>query len=299
MNTVYTIGSGGSDPVTLLGVLAHYRITELYDIRPIPNHNAKHFVRAREIQDLIARIGSAGDAVQYRRVAELVPSRRARGGGQSKRWTREAYCEAVESEAIREAKTLMRTAQAPCILGSEHSWGACYRGALAEEVSASDGSSYPTALTVKHLNGQEFHLETIRKWKLHTGKAYDLAPMFSLVNTQLFGSRYRAEDIIVAWVPMSHRLLGYFAPPALIALNPVLDQVTVPEALARATLYHELLHLQRLHDGLPRGHTVEFRKHEVLGPDYGKRFGFDPEAMWEALTEYEKNRSQHLTGEEA
>lgn len=299
MNTVYTIGSRGSDPVTLLSALAHYGITDLYDIRPMPNHNAKHFVRAREVQDLIARIGTADGAVQYRRVAELVPSRRARGRDQSNRWTREVYCEAVGSEAIREAKALMRQTQVPCILGSAHSWGACYRGALAEEVSASDGSSYPTAWTVKHLNGRECHRETIRRWKLHTGKVYDLAPMFSLVNTQHFGSRYRAEDIIVAWVPMSHRLLGYFAPPALIALNPVLDQVTVPEALARATLYHELLHLQRLHDGLSGGHTVEFHKHEVLGPDYGKRFGFDPEAMRAALTRYEQNTSQHLTAEEA
>lgn len=299
MNTVYTIGSSGSDPVTLLGVLAHHRITDLYDIRPIPNHSARHFVRAREIQDLIARIGPACGTVRYRRAAELVPSRRARGGDQSNRWTREAYCEAVGSKAISEAKALMRQTQVPCILGSAHSWGACYRGALAAEVGASDGSLHPSVWAVKHLNGQEFHLETIRKWELHTGNVYDLAPMFSLVNTQHFGSRYRVEDIIVAWVPMSHRLLGYFAPPALIALNPVLDQVTVPEALARATLYHELLHLQRLHDGLPGGHTVEFRKHEVLGPDYGKRFGFDPEAMGAALTRYEQNTSQRLTCEEA
>ena len=111
-------------------------------------------------------------------------------------------------------------------------------------------------------------------------------PRLQEINDLYFDGRYRVDDVVLIWEQMRKvrpRVLGRFCYPSVIALNPVLDKETIPEEIVKAVLYHEMVHLQLAHDGLPFGHTVEFFQREAEFSAYAKKFHFDFAQAFDAL----------------
>lgn len=266
MKKLYTIGANGTSPVILTGVLAANSVTDVIDIRRIPNHHFSN-VQGRFLEALL----KDKQKVRYHSIRAL---------GKPGKRTRDVDL----SVGLAKAREIIENVPVTCLLGSEpiEESNAWHRSRLIELLCAENSTSY----TTHHLDGRALYKEITQSFGLHHGSNYDIKQMFEKLNTQYFKARYVQDDIVMIWEEMRRvrpRRLGYFRYPSVIALNPVLDQIEVPREIAEAVLYHEMLHLQLAHDGLPFGHTVEFFQKESLFKDYAKRFRFDFSEAFAAL----------------
>ena len=101
------------------------------------------------------------------------------------------------------------------------------------------------------------------------GRAYDLDVLYERLDRRFF--RGALEKPHLHWRDtQSRRTFGLFIPALdLACLNPLLDDPAVPEFVAEAVLYHELLHKKhgmRLVGGRAHVHTPAFKAEERLHP---------------------------------
>lgn len=277
MKKVYTISANGTSPTVLTGVLVAHGITHLFDIRRSPNHHFSN-VQRQFIEMMFNNM--PGLCYEHFKLIERVKFFMEDG---------EHRVNSIGQEGLSMARDLMKSAPVPCFLGSDtvdavpgEATKASHWSMLLEKLCKESNGTY----AVQHLDGRALYKDILQSFKLHQGQGYDIRQMFEKINQEYFDSRYRAEDIVMIWEPMRRvrpRKLGYFRYPSVIALNPVLDQREVPQEIAEAVLYHEMVHLQLAHDGLPFEHTVEFFQKEALFADYAKRFRFDFSEAFAAL----------------
>lgn len=278
MKTIFSIGTNGSSPTLILCALLHYKITHLYDIRQDPDH---HFARTkgRILKELFSE---RSPHIRYDWIPELAPSRTLTNRKKSERCYPSEYLEEIGETGLKRAFDLIEAAETPCFLASESMryLNKSNRHTLLNELQR----RHSDILQVKHVDGATHFKEGLANVNLHRGKVYDISEMFKDINSKYFNNRFREEDIIFAWEEMLKRtMLGYFWYPSLIALNSFLDRNEIPRAVTEAVLYHEMLHLDRAHRGLPSGHTVEFYLEEALFEKYSEQFHFDFRTVWNTL----------------
>jgi hypothetical protein len=283
MKAIYTIGTNGSTPTVLLSALLKHKIGHVYDIRRYPN---TVFAKCRGtiLNNTLSKTGAIG----YSLHPELAPSRKLLKEEKVHGSTPDKYLADIGENALENAKRLIDDVTSPCFLSAKNisEINICYRKALIDKVIDSNSSE---SFKVEHVDGRKFFAESIKDMSLHEGKQYNILDVFHKVNKVYYESRYYAEDIIFAWEEMPGcKVLGYFRYPDLICLNPVLDQNNIPEPVVEAVVYHEMIHLQRAHDGLPFGHSTEFYFEEALFKQYAEMFNFDFTDVWESFNKGEK-----------
>jgi hypothetical protein len=280
---IFTIGTNGTTPVVLLSSLIEHEITHVFDIRRFPNMAFAQCTR-KVLSFNLEKAREKGKP-EYHHIPELAPSRKILNKGE------DAYLKEIGDKGIEQAKQRCSDSKNPCFLSAEplEKVAECHRHWLTKKLSeVIDGSN-----EIVHLEGRVAHKQAIQRTKLHNGIKYNLIRLFHVVNNEYFGGRYKAKHIAFAWELMPvrlrrNRLLGYFLYPELVVLSRVLDQEKIPEAVVKAVLYHEMLHLQLSHDGLAYGHTSEFYFEEARFREYANMFGFDFSNAWDLLMEGDK-----------
>ena len=281
MKTIYTIGTNKSTPTVLLSVLLQYNINHLYDIR---RNNNSVFGRCRG--RILERLFSKVRNIEYRWVPELAPSRKLLKEEKEYGWDPNKYLAEIGDEGLKRATDLITGSPVPCFLCAEtiYEIGVCHRKSLLDTITENN----PGAFNIKHLDGRRFFKESLESLKLSKGRYSDLINIFTSVNEEYFKNRYKKENIYFGWEEMPsqmkrYRVLAYFRYPNQIIFNHVLDQANIPEPVIRSVMYHEMLHLDRAHGGLPAGHTVDFYMDEARFREYAIKFNFDFESAWSSL----------------
>jgi len=105
------------------------------------------------------------------------------------------------------------------------------------------------------------------------GRAYDLDVLYERLDRRFFQGALAKPHL--HWREThSRRTFGVFIPALdLACLNPLLDDPAVPEFVAEAVLYHELLHKKhgaRLVGGRAHVHTPAFKAEERLHPRFAE-----------------------------
>lgn len=189
-----------------------------------------------------------------------------------KEWDPSCYLERIGEVGIKLAKNLIDEVPAPCFLSSEKLSEVNFsvRKVLIDKAIEGNKEHY----TVEHLNGKAFYKELIKGLPIYKGKVYDLRNAFHKINRDHFAERFKPDDIIMTWEKRGSSL-GFYRYPDYIGIAHFLDKNFIPEAVIDAVMYHELLHLQRSHEGLPWGHTQEFYFDEALFKKYAEMFGLN------------------------
>ena len=281
MKTIYSIGTNNSTPLVLLSVLLQHNVSHLYDIRR-NNYSVFSRCRGKILEGLFSRVKK----IEYRWVPELAPSKKLLKEAKEYGWDSSQYLGEIGDGGIERATDLITQSPAPCFLCSEslYKLDVCHRKSLLDTmVEINNG-----AFNIKHLDGRRFFKESLESLKLSKGRYFDLINIFTSVNEEYFKNRYKKENIYFGWEEMPsqmkrYRVLAYFRYPNQIIFNHVLDQANIPEPVVRAVMYHEMLHLDRAHGGLPAGHTVDFYMDEARFREYAIKFNFDFESAWSSL----------------
>lgn len=129
-----------------------------------------------------------------------------------------------------------------------------------------------------HLIGQGAPRRTTLRTE---GVHHDLAPMFEVINQEMFHGRLKCD---VTWGQsvkgrVRRRTLGsYSTSTGIIRINPVLDSKSVPSYYVGFILYHEMLHAD-MGIGELAGrrliHPREFRQREKLYPHYDRAIAYE------------------------
>lgn len=273
MKSIYSIGTNGSHPTTILSALLQYKITDLFDMRRFPN-TAFASCQGKFINNLIIKLSNA---IHYEALPELSPSKELKKKIKLRGWTALNILQEINKETINRVKDLISKSSVPCFLSSEpiENINKSYRKILLEALQSQSDDH----LNIVHLDGRLLYKDKIEGLGLDRGTVYDITTIFDKINSEYFHNRYRRADILFLWEEMRKGLLGYFNYPSLIAINPVLDQPAIPSAVTEAVLYHEMIHLDRSHRGLSSAHTVEFYLEEAHFKQYSERFHFNFETV--------------------
>lgn len=278
IDTVYRIGAQNPTPTVLLGVLRRHGVTHLIDVRRAPDHPGSN-LQARFLKPLF-------DYASGPRYSRLKAPRPARPAGEIDRGGATLPRTKLDTAWRKLREELAGGITVPCFLTT---------GASGQEEHYLPRSVLVAwwgneTFCLRDLNGTILYKDALVNLGLHAGNVYDLSEMCQELNAQYFNGRYRVADIMLAWEAtprLRHRRLGYFRPPALIALNALLDHQEIPPEVVKAVLYHEMIHMQLYHDGCSAGHTVEFFQKESCFQDYARMFWFDIVRVLHTLDELE------------
>lgn len=281
MKRVYSIGTNRATPTALLSVLLQNKISHLFDIRRYHNSILSR-CRGKILESLLSRVKQ----VEYRRIPELAPSRGLLKKEKEFGWNPDKYLDEIGKEGLKRTSDLITESPAPCFLCAEtvRELDVCHRKTLLDSVT--DGKE--GEFKVEHLDGRGFFKESLESLDLYRGKVYNLIDIFTEINEEYFSKRYRRKDLFLGWEEMPNflkrrRILAYFRYPDQIIFNPVMDQEMIPKPVIRAVMYHEMLHLDRAHSGLPSGHPVDFYMDEASFREYAEQFHFNFTAAWQSL----------------
>ena len=267
MKKLYTIGTNGSTPTVFLSALLEHNITHLIDLRSHPNSGFARCNRSA-IEKVLAKTNGS---LAYSHIPKMPPSQKTKQAGM----IADDYLRQMGSAKFNTLRDLLNNAAVPCLLSSEGIWRVktSHRKILADHMVA----NYFPDCEVVHLDGRKVSAKALSGLHLYNGSTYNLKDVFHKVNAEYFNTRYNEQDIAFAWEHMliPRGILGYYYYPAFIALNSILDHSRIPMTIIEAIMYHEMLHLQLSHDGLPSGHTVEFYLEDAKFKEYAQKFKFN------------------------